>query len=251
MKLAKLLKLPTLILILAMLLSGCGNSSDTTNPKVEDTVQDKTIEVYEDKKDSKNKTESTDSKPEAVGGEKNTEKLADKPKVNDTDSTSESKSTTETTTPAKKETPKQEPSSQAKTEESKPKTTENKPKTTETPKPEPAEPSATKVTITVIGPAEVGTLINTTEVAFKEGDTILDVLLQITKKENIFVDYTGTGAMAYVTGIDNYYEFDYGPKSGWTCKLNGSTLSKSSDAIKVKEGDRIDWMYTEDYSNDK
>ncbi len=250
MKMTKLVKLPTLILIIAMLVSGCGNTSDTTKSLVEDTGIEGTNEVVEDKVDSEVETESSDSKPETEVVEKSTEKPTDTTKPNDTDSTSESKNTTESTNTAKKETPKQETTSQPKKEETKPKTTETKPKTTET-KPKATEPPATKATITVIGPADVGTLISTTEVAFKDGDTILDVLLQIAKKEGIHVDYTGSGAMGYVVGIDNYYEFDYGPKSGWTCKLNGSTLSKSSDAIKVKEGDRIDWIYTEDYSNDK
>ncbi|MBE4907136.1 DUF4430 domain-containing protein [Bacillus luteolus] len=251
MKMAKLVKLPTLILIIAMLVSGCGNNSETTKPIVEDTGKEDTIEVVENNVDSEAETESSDSKPETEVVEKSTEKPTDTTKPNDTDSTSESKNTTEPTTTAKKETPKQETTSQSKKEETKPKTPETKPKTTEATKPKPAEPPATKATITVIGPADVGTLINTTEVAFKDGDTILDVLLQIAKKAGIHVDYTGSGAMGYVVGIDNYYEFDYGPKSGWTCKLNGSTLSKSSDAIKVKEGDRIDWIYTENYSNDK
>lgn len=245
----KWLTLPTLILILALLLGGCGETTQNTKPVVEEIPQEETIDVVNETEGKVESNEGTESKTETAVVEKTTEKPADPVKVSDTDSTTkpenttESKTNTETKTTTKKEAPKQETSSQPKKEDAKPKA--------ETPTPKPTEPPATKVTITVIGPKDVGTLINTTEASFKEGDTILDVLLQITKKQEMYVDYTGSGAMAYVVGIDNYYEFDYGPKSGWTCKLNGSTLTKSSDAIKVKEGDRIDWMYTEDYSNEK
>lgn len=99
------------------------------------------------------------------------------------------------------------------------------------------------VTFSLVGPKDKGTIIGAKKVEFKEGNTILDILLKVAGKSN--VDYSGSGAMAYIEGIDNIYEFDYGPKSGWVIKLNGKSLSKSSGVIKVNDGDRIECYYTQ------
>jgi hypothetical protein len=244
---AKYFNVPTLILLLAILLSGCGDTTVSPKPIVENPPEEETVEVVNETDQEvspveKASVDTVETKAATTENE-NVEKPTDQTKVNETKSETSTKTDSKTTT--KVEQPKQQSTTtQPKKEEPKPKTE------TPTPTPKP-EPPATKVTITVVGPKDVGTIINTTEVAFKDGDTILDVLKQIAKKQDIYVDYTGSGAMGYVIGIDNIYEFDYGPKSGWTCKLNGATLTKSSDAIKVKEGDRIDWIYKDDYSNDK
>jgi hypothetical protein len=122
--------------------------------------------------------------------------------------------------------------------------------TTVSPKPKPSTPPppqkpAETVTLSIVGPKDRGTIIGATKVSFKDGQTIFDILLQETKKHKIIVDSRGSGATAYIEGIDNYYEFDYGAKSGWVFKLNGVSLTKSIGAIKVKDGDRIECYYTE------
>lgn len=106
------------------------------------------------------------------------------------------------------------------------------------------------VAITIIGPKDFGVILPKIKVNLSEGDTVLDVLLKAAKKKNILVEYSGTGAMAYIEGIDNIYEFDYGPKSGWNFKLNGTTVSKSSGNVKVKKDDNIEWVYSEDFTED-
>ncbi|MDG5789828.1 DUF4430 domain-containing protein [Evansella sp. AB-P1] len=108
------------------------------------------------------------------------------------------------------------------------------------------------VTIVVKGPKEVGTIINRSTVTISDGDTVLDVLLNVAGQQNpsIHVDYSGRGAMAYVHGIDNYYELDYGPRSGWIGKINGNDLTKSAGATSVKDGDHVEWLYMEDFMGD-
>ena len=86
------------------------------------------------------------------------------------------------------------------------------------------------VRITIIGPKDKGTIMNGKTVNIKEGDTVLSVLIEAVGRNN--VDSSGSGATAYVAGIDNIYEFDYGPKSGWTCSQNGTKLSRSAGAIQ-------------------
>jgi hypothetical protein len=104
------------------------------------------------------------------------------------------------------------------------------------------------VSITIIGPKDFGVILPKTKVNFNDGDTVLNVLLKAAKKKNIEVEHRGSGAMAYIEGIDNIYEFDYGPKSGWNFKLNGNTISKSSGIINVKKDDVIEWVYSEDFT---
>ena len=123
-----------------------------------------------------------------------------------------------------------------------------KPSTPTPSTPPPIQKPAEVVTISIVGPKELidnRTIIGATKVSFKDGDTIFSVLLQVANEHNIVVDSRGSGATAYIEGIDNYYEFDYGAKSGWVFKLNGVSLTKSIGIIKVKDGDRIECYYTE------
>lgn len=103
------------------------------------------------------------------------------------------------------------------------------------------------VTVKVVGPEEKGVILQGAKVLIKEGDTVLSSLIAAAKANGFSVEYTGSGSMAYIEGIANIYEFDYGPTSGWLCYLNGQALPKSSGTIKVKNGDLIEWKYTKDF----
>lgn len=98
----------------------------------------------------------------------------------------------------------------------------------------------------IIGPKEQSNINRSLTVPIKDGDTALNVLLTGIGGQN--VDYSGSGATAYVRGIENVYEFDYGQKSGWTVSLNGTRLTRSAGTITVKANDKIEWVYTEDYT---
>ncbi|MGG5254340.1 DUF4430 domain-containing protein [Neobacillus sp. SM06] len=112
------------------------------------------------------------------------------------------------------------------------------------PPPAPAPAPAKTVTFSIVGPKEDHSADRApSPVKIKDGDTILDVLLTAVGKTN--VDYSGYGASAYVSGIKNIYEFDYGAKSGWTFKLNGTSIPKSAGVISVKNGDRVEAIYVE------
>ncbi|WP_052342704.1 DUF4430 domain-containing protein [Bacillus sp. EB01] len=121
------------------------------------------------------------------------------------------------------------------------------PKKTAPTKTKPETVPVETATISIKGPDDVGMIMGAKKVEIKEGDRIIDILLRTAKEEDIFVDYSGSGATAYVAGIDNVYEFDYGQRSGWICKKNGVTLEKGAGSTKVSKGDRIEWIYTEDF----
>ncbi|GAE31068.1 DUF4430 domain-containing protein [Halalkalibacter hemicellulosilyticus] len=108
----------------------------------------------------------------------------------------------------------------------------------------PSSPEPT-VTIVIQGPSDKGK-IGEGQVAYADGDTVLDILTKYGKSASIHVDSTGRGAAAYVQGIANIYEFDYGPRSGWVAKVNGTSISQSAGVTAVKEGDRVEWLYTEE-----
>ncbi|MBP3952469.1 DUF4430 domain-containing protein [Bacillus suaedae] len=118
-----------------------------------------------------------------------------------------------------------------------------KPSQTETPKKE--EVAKETVSIVINGPKSVGTISGKTTVVYQEGDTALSILLRHAKNSNIVVDASGSGPTAYVHGIANYYEFDFGSTSGWIAKINGAGLTKGAGVSTVKAGDQIEWLYTE------
>ncbi|WAA12251.1 DUF4430 domain-containing protein [Fervidibacillus halotolerans] len=93
-----------------------------------------------------------------------------------------------------------------------------------------------------------GPVIPATKVEIEPNDTVLSVTVRVLKEKKIQYEYTGKGASAYVKGIDNLYEMDEGPLSGWLYKKNGTIVSRSAGIEPVTNGDRIEWFYTKDYT---
>ncbi|AEI40506.1 DUF4430 domain-containing protein [Paenibacillus mucilaginosus] len=108
-------------------------------------------------------------------------------------------------------------------------------------------PAALTIRITGDGAREI---LKETSVSFQDGATVLEVLKQAAKANKLQMEYQGKGAYAYVQGIDNLYEFDHGPKSGWVYKVNGQAPSEGAGAYKLQAGDRIEWFYTLDLGED-
>ncbi|GAA3325631.1 hypothetical protein GCM10020331_058300 [Ectobacillus funiculus] len=61
------------------------------------------------------------------------------------------------------------------------------------------------------------------------------------------MEYTGAGQSVYVQGINNLYEMDRGPNSGWRYYVNGVIGNRSAGVIKLSKGDQVEWRYTNDY----
>lgn len=100
------------------------------------------------------------------------------------------------------------------------------------------------VTVSIIGDDKHGVILPATETQAVEGATVLTIMELATRSHNIQMEYSGKGVTAYVKGIGNLYEFDRGAKSGWMFKVNGAFADKGVGLIKVKPGDRIEWLYT-------
>ena len=118
----------------------------------------------------------------------------------------------------------------------------------QTPSPQPKkEETKQTVTVSIVGE---GTILSSTKVEISEGNSVLDVTSKILKEKGIPISVRGSGSGAYVEGINNLYEFDRGPLSGWEAKRNGVKIDRSAGAIKVGNGDTIQWIYTTDYKED-
>lgn len=89
-----------------------------------------------------------------------------------------------------------------------------------------------------------GFLLPPTQVALKEGESVLALLLRVTEAKNLRIETSG----GYVEGIGGLYEFDHGDESGWMYAVNGTGGSVSSAEYLPKEGDVIRWYYVTSYS---
>lgn len=90
---------------------------------------------------------------------------------------------------------------------------------------------------------EKGVLLSEYEVSLEEGTTVFDITFAACKDNGILLSSRGTGAIRYVEGIADLYEFDHGPASGWVFYVNDESASKSSGVYEVQEGDEIRWEY--------
>ncbi|WP_046721901.1 DUF4430 domain-containing protein [Heyndrickxia coagulans] len=80
--------------------------------------------------------------------------------------------------------------------------------------------------------------------SYKSGDTAFSVLKTAAASEGVSLDYSGSGATAYVKGIDGQYEGDQGGMSGWKYKVNGKEPNVSAGTYKLKAGDQVVWFYS-------
>ncbi|UQZ34997.1 hypothetical protein C2I18_16585 [Paenibacillus sp. PK3_47] len=113
----------------------------------------------------------------------------------------------------------------------------------------PAEQAST-VTLSITGDEEHGTILAAAAYELEEGDTVLELLKRITRKNKIQMEYKGAKSFAYVEGIDNLYEFDRGAESGWMYSVNGEFPGKGAGTYTLNPGDTIEWLYTLDLGKD-
>ena len=95
-------------------------------------------------------------------------------------------------------------------------------------------------------------IIFSKDVDFVEGDTVFDLLQREMKNSKIHMEYTSSPSKktSYVEGINNIYEFDLGPLSGWMYRVNGDFPNYGASQVKLEAGDSIEWLYTCDLGED-
>ncbi len=101
----------------------------------------------------------------------------------------------------------------------------------------------------------LGTIIRSTRVPFKEGDTIASVTLRLLEENGFMADYQGSeysgfylAAIGSFTHRGTYYrsfgEFDAGRDSGWMITWNDWFIDQGASEFEVKNGDVVRWQYT-------
>ena len=91
-----------------------------------------------------------------------------------------------------------------------------------------------------------GVILATSTVQFVDGETVFDVLTRVCSYAGIQIEYSWTPMYGsyYIEGINNLYEFDCGPESGWMYKVNGWFPNYGCSSYVLKDGDTIVWCYT-------
>ncbi|GGG81875.1 DUF4430 domain-containing protein [Paenibacillus radicis (ex Gao et al. 2016)] len=99
---------------------------------------------------------------------------------------------------------------------------------------------------------EDGIIYKEQKVTFYEGESVFDVLLREMKKNKIHMEFEMTPIYNsnYIEGINNIYEFDCGELSGWMFKVNGWFPNYGASRYALKDGDKIEWVYTCDLGRD-
>ena len=90
------------------------------------------------------------------------------------------------------------------------------------------------------------------DVVFEEGETVYDILQRVCRQEKIHMEssFTILYNSAYIEGIGNIYEFDYGSLSGWMYRVNGEFPPYGCSAYPLKHGDVVEFLYTCNYGKD-
>jgi hypothetical protein len=79
-----------------------------------------------------------------------------------------------------------------------------------------------------------------------EGMTVLDALTAAqAAPHGIRFEYSGTGATAFVTRIDDMANQGGGAgKKNWVYRVNGQYAKQSSGACKLRAGDKVVWFFS-------
>ncbi|MBQ1422649.1 MAG: DUF4430 domain-containing protein [Firmicutes bacterium] len=95
-------------------------------------------------------------------------------------------------------------------------------------------------------------VIYSSNVKFTPGQSSYDVLRASMQAAGIQMDaeYNSLYDSAYIKGINNLYEFDCGPYSGWMYSVNGIYPNYGTSVYTLADGDRLIFSYTCDLGRD-
>jgi hypothetical protein len=90
------------------------------------------------------------------------------------------------------------------------------------------------------------------QVTAYEGESVFNVLQREMRRNGIHMvaRFTPVFDSAYVEAINNIFEFDAGPLSGWMYSVNGEFPNFGSSRYILSQGDIIVWQYTLDLGRD-
>jgi len=99
---------------------------------------------------------------------------------------------------------------------------------------------------------EDGFIFPPKQVTAYEGESVFNVLQREMRRNRIHMAsrFTPGFNSAYVEAINNLFEFDMGPLSGWVYSVNGRFPNFGSSRYLLSPGDVIEWLYTIDLGRD-
>ena len=99
---------------------------------------------------------------------------------------------------------------------------------------------------------ENGVIFFSSNVRAYEGESVFNVLQREMRRHGIHMSsrFTPMFNSAYVEAINNLFEFDGGPLSGWMYRVNGWFPNFGASRYLLQPGDVIEWMYTVDLGRD-
>lgn len=93
-----------------------------------------------------------------------------------------------------------------------------------------------------------GIILSETVFTLPTGATVFDLLSQAAGTYRLQLEYQGEASSAfgsvYVEGIENLYELDAGPHSGWVYTVNRKTVDTGCNLYPLQDGDTVAWNYT-------
>ena len=96
-----------------------------------------------------------------------------------------------------------------------------------------------------------GVVLKPTEITLSAGSTAYDQLVEACKSHGIHLDKEeSVFGSAYVKGLANIYEFDFGDLSGWMYCVNGEYSKVGAEEYKLRAGDSVEWRYTKELGKD-
>lgn len=108
----------------------------------------------------------------------------------------------------------------------------------------PVTPSNDTTTITTtISIQAGGSTIASGSIKVRKGATAFEALQAFAQQQGLALTYKGSGATAYVTGINGYNAGPAGTMTGWLYYVNGAEPSSSMGAYSLKAGDSISMIY--------
>lgn len=98
-----------------------------------------------------------------------------------------------------------------------------------------------------------GWILAPTTVTAKQGESVYDLLVSVTKAHKIQMEssYTPMYGSAYIEGIGQLYEFDAGSASGWMYSVDGWFPNYgASQYTSLHNGSVVKWRYTRELGAD-
>ncbi len=93
-----------------------------------------------------------------------------------------------------------------------------------------------------------GVILPETSFVIEAGDTVFTILSEAAAAHRLRVQNTGvsasSSAMAYISGINDLHEYDFGDLSGWMYFVNGVSPSVGCGEYELSDGDRIEFLYS-------